>query len=54
MNDHACDIIKVTSINLGAVVLSFAAVEAFFRIAAPAAAFIYTILKIWDWFKGKG
>jgi len=50
MNDHLPDILKVSGANVLAFSVSFASAEAFLRIAAPAAALIYTVLKIVDWF----
>ncbi len=49
MNEHAADILKVGGLNLAACWVSYASAEQFFRIAAPAAAFAYSMLKIGEW-----
>lgn len=51
MDEHAHEIGKVITLNLGALVVSYTAVEAFIRIAAPGLACIYTCLKIYDWIR---
>lgn len=51
MNDnHLHDVYRVISVNLGALVISVSGVEVFFRLAGLIAAFLYTLLKIYEWF----
>jgi len=53
MSDHAHDVFRVVSVNIGALVLSVSNIEVFFRIAGLVAAFLYTCLKIYDWISAR-
>jgi hypothetical protein len=49
--EHLQECAKVAGINLAAFMMSCSGVEEFFRIAGLIAAFIYTLLKIYELIK---